>query len=70
MVLVAVGDEDAADLTLIFNKVAYVRDHHINAVHIIVGETHAAVHHDNVVAVLVDGQVLADLVETAQRNNF
>ena len=70
MVLVAVGNENAQDLTLVFNKVADVRNNHVDAVHVIVWESHAAVYNNNVVAILVNSQVLADLIETAQRNNF
>ena len=70
VVLVAVGDEDTPDLALVLNQVADVWDDHVDAVHVIVGETHAAVHHNDVAAVLVDGEVLADLVKTAKGNNF
>ena len=70
VVLVSVGDEDAPDLLLVLDEVAHVGDDHVDAVHVVIGEAHAAVHHHDVVAVLVHGEVLADLVETAQRNNF
>ena len=70
VVLVAVGDEDAPDPVLVLDEVGEVGDDHVDAVHVVVGEAHAAVHHDDVAAVLVDGQVLADLVQTAQGNNF
>jgi len=33
-------------------------------------EAHAAVDDDDLAAVLIDGHVLADLVETAKRNDF
>ena len=70
VVLVAVGDEDAPDLGLVFDQVAHVGDDHVDAVHIVVGETHAAVHDNDIVAELVYGHVLADLIQTAKRNNF
>ena len=70
VILVAVGEEDAPNLGLILNQVAVVGNDHVDAVHIVVGKAHAAVHHDNVVPVFVDGHVLADLVESAQRNDF
>ena len=70
MVLVSVGDEDAPDAVLVFQQVGEVRDDHVDAVHIVVGEAHAGIHHDHVAAVFINGHVLADLVETAQGNNF
>ena len=70
VVLVAMGDEDAPNLVLVLDEVADVGDDHVDAVHIVIGEAHAAVHHHDVVAVLKDGHVLADLVETAQRDDF
>ena len=70
VVLVAVGDEDAPDLVLVLDEVAHVGDDHVDAVHVVVGKAHAAVHHDDVAAVLVDGEVLADLVQAAKGNDF
>ena len=70
MILMAVGDENTADLLLVLDQVADIGDDHINAVHIIIGETHTAVHYHDVAAVFIHRQVLADLIETAQRNNF
>ena len=70
VVLVAVGDEDAPDLGLVFDQVAHVGDDHVDTVHIVVRETHAAVHDNDIVAELVYGHVLADLIQTAKRNNF
>ena len=62
--------EDAPDFALVFDQVAYIGYDHVDAVHVIVGEAHAAVHHNDVAAVFVDGEVFADLVETAKGNNF
>ena len=70
VVLVAVGEEDAPDLVLVLDEVAHVGDHHIHAVHVVVGEPHAHIHDDDVVAILVDGEVLADLIEPPQGNDF
>ena len=70
VVFVPVGDKDAPDLALVLDEIAYVRDDHIDAIHIIIREPHAAVHNNDVVAVLVDCQVLADLIQTAQRDDF
>ena len=70
MVLVAVGDEDAPDLVLVLDEVAHVGDDHVDTVHVVVGKAHAAVHHNDVAAVLIDGEVLADLIQSAQCDNF
>ena len=70
VVLVAVGEEDAPDLVLVLDEIGEVGDDHVDAVHVVVGEAHAHVHHDDVAAVLVYRQVLADLVETAQRDDL
>ena len=69
MVLVPVRQQDAADLLFIFFEVGDVRDNEINAEHILIGECDAAVHHDDVVAVLDHGHVLADLMQTAERGD-
>ena len=70
VVLVAVGDEQAPDPGPVLDEVADIGDDAVDAVHVIPGEGHAAVHHDNLAAVLVGGHVLADLIETAQGDNF
>ena len=70
MVLVAVGDEEAPQLLLVGHQIGKVRDHQIHAVHILLGKAHTAVHHDHVLAVFQHGNVLADLVQTAKRDNF
>ena len=70
MVLVAVGDEKAADAVPVFYQIRHIGNHQVDAVHVPVGEAHAAVHHDDLAAVLIDGHVLADLVQTAKGNDF
>ena len=70
VVLVAVGDEEAADAALILDEVGHVRDDAVNAVHIVPGEGHAAVHNDDLAAVLIGGHVFADLIQTAQGDDF
>ena len=70
VVLVAVGDEHTPQLLLIGHQIGKIRDDQVHAVHILLREAHAAVHHDHVLAVLQDGDVLTDLIQTAQRDNF
>ena len=70
VILVTVGDEHTPELLLVGDQIGEVRDHQIHTVHILLGEAHAAVHHDHVLAVLQNGDVLADFIQSAQRNNF
>ena len=70
VVLVAVGDEQAPDSGLVLDEVADIGDHAVDAVHVITGEGHTTVHHDDFAAVFIGGHVLADLVETAKGNDF
>ena len=70
VILVAVRDKKAAQLVLIFCKIGNVGDDQIHAVHIVLREAEAAVDDDHVLAVFQHGHVLADLVQTAQRDDF
>ena len=70
VVLVAVGQENAPDLILVLDQVAHVGDDHVDAVHVVIGEAHAHIDHNDVAAVLIDGEILADLIQAAQRDDF
>ena len=70
MVLVAVGDEQTADAVLVLGEVAHVGNDKVDAVHIVAGKSHAAVHDDDLAAVLIHGHVLADLVQPAERDDL
>ena len=70
VILVTVGDEHTPQLFLVGHQIGKIGDHQIHAVHIFIGETDTAVHHDHILAILQDGDVLADLIQTAQRDNF
>ena len=70
VVLVAVGDKEAPQLPLVFHQIGKIRDHQVHAVHVLLGEAHAAVHHDHILAVFQDGDVFTDLIQTAQGDNF
>ena len=67
VVLVAVGDEQTLDLILVLHHKGEVRDDHIHAEHLAVREHQTAVHDDHIAVALVDGHVLADFAQTAQR---
>ena len=70
VVLMAVGDEQAPEAVVILDQVADIGNDAIDAVHIVAGEGHAAVHYDDLAAVFVGGHVFADLIETAQGDDF
>ena len=70
VVLVAVGDEQSPDAGPVFDQVGHIGDDTVDAVHVVPGEGHAAVHHDDFPAVLIGGHVFADLVQAAQGDNF
>ena len=70
VVLVAVGDEQAPETVVILDQVADIGNDTVDAVHIVAGEGHAAVHHDDLTAVFVGGHVFTDLIEAAQGDDF
>ena len=70
MVFVSVGDEHTPQLLLVCHQIGKVGDYQIHAVHILFGKAHTAVHHDHVLAILQHRDVLADLIQSAQRDYF
>ena len=70
VVLVAVGYHHASDAVGVLPQVGDVRDDDIDAVELLVGKTEAAVNDDDVLPVFVHGEVLADLTETAERDDL
>ena len=61
----SVGNEHAPQLLGVLHQVGKVGDHQVHAVHILVGEAHAAVDDDHILAVFQHGDILTDLVQTA-----
>ena len=70
VILMPVGDEQTPQPAAVFHQIADVGNDAVDAVHIVAGEGHATVHHDDVAAVLIDGHVLADLIQTAKGNDL
>jgi hypothetical protein len=66
MVFMPVGDDDAAQLGFMFKQVADIGYEKVDAEHLILGEHHAGIDNDDVVAVLDGHHVLADLTESAE----
>ena len=69
VILMTMGQHHAPELVNIPLQVGKVRDDDIHAQHIRIRERKAAVDQEHVVGALHHGQVLADLVQTAQRND-
>ena len=70
VILVPMGDEHTPQLLAVLHQIAEVGNHQIHAIHIFIGETDTAVHHDHVLAVFQNGDVFSDFIQTAQRDNF
>ena len=66
MVLVAVGNDEAAQLLPVLLEIRHVRDHHVDARHVVVREREAAVDDDDVLPVLEEGHILSDLAHAPQ----
>ena len=70
MVLMPVRDDHAADAVFVCLQIADVRDDHVDAIEVLIRKAHAAVDKEHVFAILIDGEVLADLTEPAERDDF
>ncbi len=69
MVLVAVGQDDAADLVAVLGEIGRVGHDQVDAEHVRIGEGETAVDDDDLVIGLDGGDVLADLADPAQRDD-
>lgn len=69
VVLVTMGDDDAAQLLLTLEDVTVVRQDQVDPGVVIVGEHQAGIDHDHVIPELENGHVLADAVKTSQRDD-
>ena len=70
VVLVAVSDDDAAELFLILQNVGVIRKHQVDTGLRVVGEHEASVDEHHVVAALEDRHVLADAIKAAERDDL
>ena len=70
VVLVAVSDDDAAELFLVLQNVSVIREHQVNTGLRVVGEHEASVDEHHVVAALEDRHVLADAIKAAERDDL
>ena len=69
MVLVRVREDDRANSILSFGEVGHVREDQVDAEVLVPGKCQPGVDNDDVVVELVDGHVLADLADTAERDD-
>ena len=70
VVLVAVGDDDAAELLLVLQNIGIVGKHQVDTGLGVVGEHEASVDEHHVVAALEDRHVLADAIKAAERDDL
>ena len=70
MVFMAVRDDDAAQLMLVFEHVGVIGQNEIDARMIVVGKHQARIDQQHVVAAFEYGHVLSDGVKTAERDDF
>ena len=68
VILVTMSYENSAHLMSISYKVGEIGNDEINAGHILIGKSHSAIYDDYIVSVLEKGYVLADLLQTAERD--
>ena len=66
----SVGHKQAPELLRVLSQIGKIGDHQIHAVHLFIGKSHTAVDDDHILAVFQHRDILADLIQTAQRNNF
>ena len=69
VVFMSVGDEIRTHALSVTLQIGDIRNHQINAEHILSREDRAAVHNDDIIAIFKRRHVLADLAKTTQRNN-
>ena len=69
VILVGVGEDDRAHRPPAIAQVREVREDQVDAEVLVAREREPGVDDDRIVAVLVDGHVLADLAEAAERND-
>ncbi len=69
VVLVAVRDDDAAELLLVLQNIGVVGKHEVDAGLVVIGKHEASIDEHHVVSALEGGHVLADAVQTTQRDD-
>ena len=70
MVLMSMGNHNAANLVSMTAQVGDIRDNQVNTQEFIVRECQAAVNHKDILSILNYRHIFADLIESAQRYNL
>ena len=70
MILVAVRDHEALHFAVILFQIRDIRQHDVDAEHVVLREGHAAVDDDDAVAVLDRGNIHTDLFEPSERDHL
>ena len=70
VVLVAVRDDDAAELLLVLEHVGVIGKHEVDAGLVVIGKHEASIDEHHVVAALEGSHVLADAVKAAERDDL
>ena len=70
MVLMPVGEKNAAHLFFVLFQIGYIRDHKIDAGHLLIRESHAAIHNDNIVSVFDCRDIFSDFTDSPERNHL
>ena len=70
VVLVSVGEDNAAHAVFVFDQITDVGDDDIDPVHILIRKSHAAVNDEYILSIFIEIHILADLIETAKRHDF
>ena len=69
VVLVTMGNDHTADFFFILFQIGKIRNNQVNTQHIRIRESHTAVYDQDIPSVFINRQVLADLIQAAERNN-
>jgi hypothetical protein len=61
-------ENDAPQPVLILDDVVEIRQHQVDAIHIVLGEHYSAVDNHHVAAILIDCHILANFPQAAEGN--
>ena len=70
MILMAVGNHQALNSFLVPLHIGEIRNHQIHAQHISIGEGHAAVQQEHILAALKQGNVFPDFVQASEKRHL
>ena len=69
MVLMSVGDHESFQFGRVILQICHVRDHQVDAQHVILRECQSTVHDHDTVFIFKGSNVHADLLKAAQRDD-